>query len=121
MMLRDPPVTVAPDKDPGHAIWTEIIAVGEIDLAGGDHYIFGNLTNQRHRVGFDTDAGWAPAEIFANGLAAILQFIDRTEQGSFLIIEFHVSVEVMAVECFNPEGVQAFDGRRCGSRADFHF
>src|SRR6185295_11505015 len=119
MMLRDPPATVSPDEDPGHAIWTEIVTVGEIDVAGGDHYVFGNLTNQRHRVGFHTDARWAPAEIVADGFAAILQFIDRTEQDGVLVIEFHVSVEVMAVERFYPLSEQAFDGRRCGHATPF--
>jgi hypothetical protein len=119
MMLRDSPATVAPDEDPGHAIWNEILTVGEIDVAGGDHYVFGNLTNNRHRVGFHTDARWAPAEIVTDGLAVTLQFIDRTEQGSVLVIEFHVSVEVVAVERFNPLSEQAFDGSRCGHATPF--
>jgi hypothetical protein len=24
-------------------------------MAGGDHYVFGNLTDQRHRIGFHSD------------------------------------------------------------------
>jgi len=114
MMLRDHPATVASNEDPSHTIWTEIVTVGEINMAGGDHYVFGNLTDQQHRIGFHSDTRGAPAEIIADGLPAILQFIDRAEQDSVLTIEFHVTIKVLAVERFNPLDMQAFNGRCCG-------
>ena len=114
MMLRDLPATLSPNEDPSHTIGTEIVTVGEINVARGDHDVFGNLTDQRHRIGFHSDTGRAPAEIVADGLSTTVQFIHRAEQGSVLIIEFHVTFEVMAVERFNPLSMQAFNGRRCG-------
>ena len=48
MMLRDLPATLSPNEDPSHTIGTEIVTVGEINVARGDHDVFGNLTDQRH-------------------------------------------------------------------------
>ena len=113
VMLCDPPVTVLPDESPGHAIGTGLVAIGEIDVAGCECDVRSDLPDQRNRIGLHTDVGWAPAEIGADGITALLQFIDRTEQDGILGIEFHVSVEVMAIEGFHPLSVQTFNGSRC--------
>jgi uncharacterized protein len=112
-MLCDPPVIVAPDEYPGHAIWTDLVAIGEIDVACGDCNIGSDLPDPWHRVGFHTHASGALAEICADGSAAILQFIDGTEQHGVFHVECHVPVEVMAVERFHPCSVQTFDGWCC--------
>ena len=49
-MLSDPPVPVTPNKDPGHAIRTGLIAVCEIDMTGGDKHISRDLPDLRHRI-----------------------------------------------------------------------
>ena len=113
VVLSDPPVPVAPYKDPSHSIRTGLVAIGEIDVTGGDHYVRCDLPDLRHRIRFYLDARSTPAEIAANGIAAILQFVDRAEQGRILGVEFHVPVEIMAVERLNPLGEEAFDGWRC--------
>jgi len=99
-MLGYPPVAVAPDEYPGHSIWTELVAISEINVACGDCHIRSDLPNLRHGVVFHTYASWALAEIVADGIAAILQFIDRAKQHGVFGVEYHVFVEVMAIERF---------------------
>ena len=113
-MLRDPPVAIAPDEHPRHSIWTRLIAIGTIDVPRSNRNIRSDVPNQRHWVGFYTYACWTSAEIAPNGIAAVLQFIDRAEQHGVLEVECHVPVEVMAIEGFQPRSVQTFDGWCCG-------
>ena len=105
MVLRNPPVIVAPDENPCHAIWTEFVAISEIDVTCGDRNIRSNLTNSWHRVRFDSRASRALAKVVSDGSTAILQFIDGTEQHGVLGVEFHVPVEIMAVKRFEPLSV----------------
>ena len=69
-MLCNPPVPVAPDEDPGHAMGAGGVAIGEIDMARGDRDIGRDLPGPEASAQAHFTKG-RPVPPSAAGLAAL--------------------------------------------------
>jgi hypothetical protein len=112
VVLNDLPVSIALHQRPSHPIGRGRIAIGEIDMTGGDCDVGAKFCNARHRIGFHAN-GWTSAgKISADVVAADVQLVDRAKQRRVFRVELHVPIEIVRVERLDPRCKQTLYRRR---------